>query len=223
MDFLKVIFQDQVFMGSLIGAYSEGTGQAQNRKKSQKRKKSHQQRHPRRAGGSSRKIGLAIMRLQPLHSGHAHLLQRMLQDMEVVIIGLGSVQEYGSLLNPFTADQRKEFIQIVTNNSPKVKVVDLTDIGPVSKQKWLSHVFGCIKEAGLPKPNYYYLGIQSDPGDYVGAGMQMKVVDRSEMGIGGTDICEGLQLNDSTWEKYVPQELVSLIKQHFPRQLLGKQ
>ena len=74
------------------------------------------------------KVGLAIMRMQPLHNGHYELISRMLKEMDTIIIGLGSIQETHTINNPFTPKQRREMLEKVfgpTGKNSKIKIVEL--------------------------------------------------------------------------------------------------
>ncbi len=54
---------------------------------------------------------LFIGRFQPFHNGHLAMVQRILQDNDEVIIGIGSAQYSHTGENPFTAGERFEMIK----------------------------------------------------------------------------------------------------------------
>ena len=61
------------------------------------------------------KVGLAVMRMQPMHNGHYELISRMMKEMDVVIIGLGSIQETLTINNPFIFHRFIRYYFMLTN------------------------------------------------------------------------------------------------------------
>lgn len=58
------------------------------------------------------KIGIVIGRFQGFHKGHMHLLNKAWENCDKLVVLLGSCNRASSLKNPFTAEQRKETIEI---------------------------------------------------------------------------------------------------------------
>lgn len=56
------------------------------------------------------KCGLYVGRFQPLHIGHTHIIDKMLDECEVVIVAVGSAQESGTQRNPFDFATRSQWI-----------------------------------------------------------------------------------------------------------------
>jgi nicotinamide-nucleotide adenylyltransferase len=54
--------------------------------------------------------GLYIGRFQPYHLGHEAVLQEISQEMDEIVIAIGSAQESHTTINPFTAGERMEMI-----------------------------------------------------------------------------------------------------------------
>jgi len=54
--------------------------------------------------------GLYIGRFQPYHLGHETVLQEISQEMDEIVIAIGSAQESHTTTNPFTAGERMEMI-----------------------------------------------------------------------------------------------------------------
>lgn len=180
---------------------------------------------------TTQKVGLAIMRMQPLHNGHYELISRMLKEMDTIIIGLGSIQETHTINNPFTPKQRREMLEKVfgpTGKNSKIKIVELKDLGTVSKIAWAMHVFGKIEGMNLPKPTHYYAGSNNDASwfnsinDEFGNGtLNICIVDRLKESIcmSGTEVRKAIMYETDDWKEYIPSVLVDYVESNFPQDL----
>lgn len=75
--------------------------------------------------------GLFIGRFQPFHNGHLYAIERILNENEEIIIGIGSAQDSYSLKNPLTAGERIEMIREIAKDIgilDKVIIVPIPDI-----------------------------------------------------------------------------------------------
>lgn len=177
------------------------------------------------------KVGLAVMRMQPMHNGHYELISRMLREMDTVIIGLGSIQESKTINNPFTPKQRREMVEKVfgpTGKTSKIKIVELKDLGTVSKIAWAMHVFGKIDGMNLPKPTHYYAGSKHDASwfnsvnEEFGEGtLEIGILDRLKDTIcmSGTEIRKSIIHESDDWIDFVPPIVINYIKNNFPEDL----
>ena len=50
--------------------------------------------------------GILIGRMQPVHNGHMEVIKRILEEVDEIIIGIGSAQLSHELKDPFTAGER---------------------------------------------------------------------------------------------------------------------
>ena len=50
--------------------------------------------------------GILIGRMQPVHKGHMQVINKILEEVDEIIIGIGSAQLSYELKNPFTAGER---------------------------------------------------------------------------------------------------------------------
>lgn len=176
-------------------------------------------------------IGLAVMRMQPMHNGHYELISRMMKEMDTVIIGLGSIQESGTINNPYTPKQRREMIEKVfgpTGKHSKIKIVELKDLGAVSKIAWSMHVFGKIDGMNLPKPTHYYAGSKHDASwfnsineEFGEGSLEINIVDRirDTVCMSGTEIRKAIIDESDEWKEFVPKVSVSYIEEAFPNDL----
>ena len=180
---------------------------------------------------TEKKVGLAVMRMQPMHNGHYNLIVKMMQEMDIVIIGLGSIQETHTLNNPYTPKQRREMIEKVfgpTGKNSKIKIVELKDLGAVTKIAWAMHVFGKLEGMNLPKPTHYYAGSNHDASwfasvnnEFGEGSLVINTLDRVKVSISmsGTEVRKSIIDETDDWKEYVPAVLVDFIEQGFPKEL----
>ena len=50
--------------------------------------------------------GILIGRMQPVHNGHMQVIEKILEEVDEIIIGIGSAQLSHELKDPFTAGER---------------------------------------------------------------------------------------------------------------------
>jgi bifunctional NMN adenylyltransferase/nudix hydrolase len=55
-------------------------------------------------------VGVCIMRAQPFHNGHLHLIEQAMLNTKKVIILLGSANKASNIKNPFSFDERAKMI-----------------------------------------------------------------------------------------------------------------
>lgn len=181
---------------------------------------------------TTQKVGLAVMRMQPMHNGHYELISRMMKEMDTVIIGLGSIQDSGTVNNPFTPRQRRDMIEKVfgqTGKHSKIKIVELKDLGVVSKIAWAMHVFGKIDGMNLPKPTHYYAGSQHDASWFNSVNeefgentLKIKIVDRvrETVCMSGTEIRKAIMDETDDWVEFSPPVVINYIRDNFPMDLI---
>ncbi|MET1124091.1 MAG: nicotinamide-nucleotide adenylyltransferase [Archaeoglobaceae archaeon] len=152
-----------------------------------------------------------VGRFQPYHLGHHHVIKCILEleDVDELIIGIGSAQESHTLENPFTAGERVLMItraleEIKTNK--RVYVIPLEDI--YRNSLWVSHVCSMVPPFQVVftnNPLVYRL--------FKEAGFEVrhtKMFNRSEYQ--GTEIRRKM-LEGEDWERYVPKSVAEVIKE----------
>jgi nicotinamide-nucleotide adenylyltransferase len=180
---------------------------------------------------TTQKVGLAVMRMQPMHNGHFNLISKMIREMDIVIIGLGSIQESGTVNNPYTPKQRREMVEKVfgpTGKHSKIKIVELKDLGAVSKIAWAMHVFGKIDGMNLPKPTHYYAGSKHDASwfnsvneEFGEGSLEIEIVDRlrTSISMSGTEIRKAIMDEADDWKEHIPPVSIEYIDNNFPQDL----
>ncbi len=85
--------------------------------------------------------GLIIGRFQPFHKGHLFVIKKVIEEVDELIIGIGSAQFSHSFENPFTAGERILMIAKslkYENITKQYYIIPIPDIN--NNSLWVSHV-----------------------------------------------------------------------------------
>ncbi len=86
--------------------------------------------------------GILIGRFQPPHLGHVEIIKQMLEEVDELIIGVGSAQLSHTLDNPFTAGERvlmlNKALAEAEIDSTRVHIIPIPDVN--NHAVWVSHV-----------------------------------------------------------------------------------
>ena len=112
------------------------------------------------------KCGLYIGRFQPIHIGHESIIRKMLDECDQVIIAIGSAQESGTKRNPFTFEQRADFITNVFYRerlSGQMIIMPLNDREvPSNDASWGDYVFRSVYAWCRVRPDAIYEGEEEE-------------------------------------------------------------
>lgn len=116
------------------------------------------------------RTGLAVMRVQPLHSGHLAIINRMVSDCETAIVCIGSAQKSREKHDPWTIEERMEMLKNIYGAydnkgnylGSRIKIIPLADIGAASPHQWVGYIVDKIKKLGLDEPTDYFTGSEFD-------------------------------------------------------------
>lgn len=154
--------------------------------------------------------GILIGRMQPLHNGHIQVIKKILEELDEVIIGVGSAQISHDLKNPFTAGERIMMITqaLVENNinPSRYYIIPMEDIN--FNAIWASHV-----KMMTPPFSKVYSGNPLVKQLFVEEGYDVKtppLYNRIELS--GTEVRKRM-LNDENWQELVPNSTVNLINE----------
>lgn len=86
------------------------------------------------------KYGVFIGRFQPVHNGHLSTIRQALDEVETLIIVLGSANACRTIKNPWSAEQRQEMLEEAIAN-----------LGSVAKDQ-----YGAIRVRFIHQPDYTY-------------------------------------------------------------------
>lgn len=89
--------------------------------------------------------GLFVGRFQPLHNGHAYIIERALSEVDDLIIGIGSAESSHTSSDPLTSGERMEMIlkaSVVQGIRDRIIPVPIRDVNRYSV--WASHVTSLV-------------------------------------------------------------------------------
>ncbi len=151
--------------------------------------------------------GLIIGRWQPFHNGHESLIRKISNEVDELIIGIGSAQKSHSINNPFTAGER---IMMIIKSLKKYDfpyyVIPIKDIE--FNAVWVSYV-----ESLTPPFSVVYSGNPLVKELFMEKGYIVKTPkmdNRKEYS--GTEIRKRI-LNNENWENLIPNEVYNVIKE----------
>ena len=154
--------------------------------------------------------GILIGRMQPVHNGHMEVIKEVLNEVDEIIIGIGSAQLSHELKDPFTAGERV----VMMNQALAERDVDPSRYYIIPMQDinfnavWASHV-----KMLTPPFSIVYSGnplvkqLFAEEGHDV---RQPPLYDR--LHLSGTEVRRRI-LNDENWQELVPNATVELIKE----------
>ncbi|MDK2795707.1 MAG: nicotinamide-nucleotide adenylyltransferase [Archaeoglobaceae archaeon] len=153
--------------------------------------------------------GLFIGRFQPYHLGHHEVVKRILNEVDELIIGIGSAQESHTLENPFTAGERIMMIsraieELKTNK--KVYIIPLEDI--YRNSLWVSHVYSMTPHFDVVYTNNPLVHRLFAEANF--KVVKTGLVNRQEYH--GTEIRRKM-LEGEDWESFVPKSVAEVIKE----------
>ncbi len=157
------------------------------------------------------KVGLFIGRFQPFHNGHLYVIKKMLKKCEKVKLGIGSSQFSHTMNDPFSAEERKQFIisTLEFEKIPKerIEIFDIVDI--FNAQKWVDHVIGIIGDVDIIYSNSDWVRTLFTNKSYLVADKLPLKMDK----LNATRIRDLIYNDDDEWLDLVPKEVSKLIKE----------
>ena len=158
---------------------------------------------------SSKKGGFYTGRFQPFHLGHLSAVRQALSEVDFLIIGIGSAQYHHTPENPFSSEERAEYIKeaLLKNEIPedKFEIIPITDIH--SNPDWPAHV-----QSLVPKFDIVFVGDDGIVKELfeTHTDIPVKIV-KKEVDICATDIRKAMLKNED-WEKHLSPSVADYIK-----------
>jgi nicotinamide-nucleotide adenylyltransferase len=156
------------------------------------------------------RIGLFIGRFQPLHYGHLYVIKKILEQVEIIKIGIGSSQLSNKFNDPFSGNERKLFIEAALkkrNISPKrYKIYEIPDI--FNAKLWVNHVVSVVGDFEILFSNSDWVrSLFTSNGFKVGNKITI-----FKNKFNGSKIRTLIREDDDRWKVLVPKEVRLLIE-----------
>ncbi len=156
-----------------------------------------------------KKRGLLIGRFQPFHKGHLFVVEKILEEVDEIIIGIGSAQISHTLENPFTAGERLMMIakSLFENGINKTfYIIPIPDVN--NNAIWVSHV-----KSLTPPFDVVYSGNPLVKRLFKEAGIEVRTPPLYNRKLfSGTEIRKRM-INDEDWQSLVPKAVVSVVEE----------
>jgi len=154
--------------------------------------------------------GLLIGRFQPFHYGHLSAVKDILEEVEELVIAIGSAQYSHNINNPFTAGERLTMIRLALKEAgiddSRVWVVPVPDVH--LHMMWVSAL-----EGYTPKFDIVYSNEPLTRRLFTEAGYKVEPIRFHERKIySSTEIREKM-LKSENWGKFVPESVAKFIKE----------
>ena len=104
-------------------------------------------------------LGILIGRFQPFHTGHQDMIDKALALCDKVGLFIGSSQESGTLMNPFSYEERKGWLKKIYGD--RLYVYPLPDIGVGNNSKWGDYVIENVIQRFGRAPDLFVSGKES--------------------------------------------------------------
>jgi nicotinamide-nucleotide adenylyltransferase len=151
--------------------------------------------------------GFFIGRFQPFHSGHRALVERMAEEVDELVLGIGSADQSHTSKNPFTAGERLMAVERAVTDLPiTTYTVPIEDIERHSI--WVSHLRSMSPRFDVAYSNNpLVIRLFEEAGVEV---RQTPMVRRDEFE--GSEIRERMVAGDP-WRELVPDPVVEVIEE----------
>ncbi|TFG08446.1 MAG: nicotinamide-nucleotide adenylyltransferase [Promethearchaeota archaeon] len=153
-------------------------------------------------------IALYIGRFQPLHHGHIYVIYRIMERHEMIKIGIGSSQFSHTVNDPFSAEERRQFIiaALKKRNITNYEIYDIPDI--FNAKKWVDHVKSIVGDFDIVYSNSEWVRELFQNKGY-SLGKKMTIFKKK---YNASNIRESINENKESWRNLMPNEVISTIK-----------
>jgi nicotinamide-nucleotide adenylyltransferase len=154
------------------------------------------------------KRGLYVGRFQPFHLGHLSAVKTVLEDVDELVIVIGSAQYSHTLANPFTAGERLMMIRSALEEAGldcrRVWVVPVPDVH--LHMLWVSAL-----EGYTPKFDVVYSNEPLTQRLFMEAGYEVKGIPFFERKIYSSTDIRAKMVKDDSWKRLVPKAVAAFI------------
>lgn len=151
--------------------------------------------------------GIYLGRFQPYHLGHHEVLKQIVNEVDEIIVGIGSAQKSHELDNPFTAGERVLMVvSALMDFDIKHYVIPIEDVQRNSL--WVSHVKSMVPPFDIAYTNNpLVIELLKEANVEVKESPLFKRNSYS-----GTEIRRRM-LKGEKWEQFVPRNVVDIINE----------
>ena len=154
------------------------------------------------------KRGLYVGRFQPFHMGHLSAVKTVLEDVDELVIVVGSAQYSHTMTNPFTAGERLVMIRLALQeanlDSRRVWVVPVPDVH--LHMLWVSAL-----EGYTPKFDVVYSNEPLTRRLFTEAGYKVKGIRFFEREIYSSTDIRAKMVKGEDWKNLVPKSVAAFI------------
>ena len=154
--------------------------------------------------------GILIGRMQPVHNGHMQIINKILEEVDEIIIGIGSAQISHEIKDPFTAGERvvmmNQALADMGVDPSRYYIIPMQDIN--FNAIWVSHV-----KMLTPPFSVVYSGNSLVKQLFMEEGFDVRqppLYDR--LHLSGTEVRRRI-IEDDDWEELVPKATVELLSE----------
>lgn len=151
--------------------------------------------------------GLVVGRFQPFHEGHAQLVEKIVDDVDELVFGIGSAGDSHTVRNPFTAGER---IMMATKSIEAMDIDTTAYTVPIEdlnrNSVWVSHV-----QSMSPRFDIAYSNNPLVVRLFTEAGVEVR-----QTPMFNRDVLKGSEIRErmvegEDWEPHVPDAVVEVI------------
>ncbi|MFU8869916.1 nicotinamide-nucleotide adenylyltransferase, partial [Natronococcus sp.] len=151
--------------------------------------------------------GFYIGRFQPFHNGHRNMVEQIAEDVDELVLGIGSADDSHSVRNPFTAGERIMMITKSLVDSDLVTyAVPIEDLDRNSV--WVSHVQSMSPHFDVAYSNNPLVVQLFREANF--EVRQSPMFNREVLE--GTEVRERM-INGGDWESLVPEAVVEVVEE----------
>jgi len=151
--------------------------------------------------------GLFVGRFQPLHNGHMFIIEKALEDVDELIVGIGSAESSHTMADPFTAGERCEMVLRATSSlGRRVVPIPVRDVNRYSI--WVQHVNSIV-----PPYDFVYSNNPLTRELFSDAGTEVRgtaIVDRTAL---SGDNIRRVMREGGDWKALVPAPVADFIEE----------
>ncbi|MGA9387384.1 MAG: nicotinamide-nucleotide adenylyltransferase [Candidatus Bathyarchaeia archaeon] len=154
--------------------------------------------------------GLYVGRFQPFHSGHLHAIMDALEEVDELVIVIGSAQYSHNVTNPFTAGERLVMIRKALEEAgiddSRFWIVPIPDVH--LHMMWVSSLVGYT-----PKFDLVYSNEPLTRRLFTEAGYKVKALRFFERKQYSSTLIREKMLKNEGWEELVPKSVAAFIRE----------